>query len=49
MTLETAQSEKQLVVFDLSSEAYGVDIGSVREIIRLQDMLKNILEGLEGC
>ena len=40
MTLETAQSEKQLVVFDLSSEAYGIDIGTVREIIRLQDITR---------
>ena len=40
MTLETAQTEKQLVVFDLSSEAYGVDIGTVREIIRLQDITR---------
>ena len=29
-----------MVVFDLSSEAYGVDIGAVREIIRLQDITK---------
>ena len=36
MTLDTVQAEKQLVVFDLSTEAYGVDIGSVREIIRMQ-------------
>ena len=40
MTLETAQTEKQSVVFDLSSEAYGVDIGSVREIIGLQDITR---------
>ena len=38
MTLETMASEKQLVVFDLAAEAYGVDIGSVREIIRMQDI-----------
>jgi purine-binding chemotaxis protein CheW len=30
--------EKQLVVFDLADEAYGVDIGSVREIIRMQEI-----------
>ena len=30
--------EKQLVVFDLAEEAYGVDIGSVREIIRMQEI-----------
>ena len=28
------------MVFDLSTEAYGVDIGAVREIIRLQDITK---------
>ncbi|MBQ10284.1 MAG: chemotaxis protein CheW [Planctomyces sp.] len=33
-------TEKQLVVFDLSAEAYGVDIGSVREIISMQDITK---------
>ncbi|MDA1129429.1 MAG: chemotaxis protein CheW [Chloroflexi bacterium] len=43
MTLETANievDEKQLVVFDLASETYGVDIGSVREIIRIQETTK---------
>ncbi len=34
------QDEQQLVVFDLATEAYGVDIGVVREIIRLQDITK---------
>ena len=34
------QDEQQLVVFDLPTEAYGVDIGAVREIIRLQDITK---------
>lgn len=29
-------SERQLVVFDLAGEVYGVDINSVREIIRMQ-------------
>lgn len=32
--------EEQLVVFTLSSEAYGVDIGTVREIIRMQDITR---------
>lgn len=32
------QTEKQLVVFDLVAEAYGVDIGAVREIIRMQNI-----------
>ncbi len=30
--------ETQLVVFDLASEFYGVDIGEVREIIRMQSI-----------
>ena len=36
--IDTREAEKQLVVFDLASEAYGVDIGAVREIIRMQDI-----------
>ncbi len=40
MVTETSQAEKQLVVFDLASEAYGVDIGAVREIIRMQDITR---------
>jgi purine-binding chemotaxis protein CheW len=41
METETVQQdEQQLVVFDLSSEAFGVDISAVREIIRLQDITK---------
>jgi purine-binding chemotaxis protein CheW len=35
-----AQSETQLVVFDLASEFYGVDIGDVREIIRMQNVTR---------
>ena len=54
MTLETAVNEveeKQLVVFDLAEETYGVDIGSVREIIRIQEITKvprtpNYVEGV---
>ena len=38
--VDTSRSEQQLVVFDLASEAYGVDIGAVREIIRMQDITK---------
>ena len=38
--MDTAQGEEQLVVFDLAAEAYGVDIGAVREIIRMQDITK---------
>lgn len=33
-------TERQLVVFDLNEEAYGVDIGAVREIIRMQEITK---------
>ncbi|MEE9285888.1 MAG: chemotaxis protein CheW [Dehalococcoidia bacterium] len=35
---EESKSERQLVVFDLASEAYGVDINAVREIIRMQEI-----------
>lgn len=41
MTLDTTVvevDEKQVVVFDLAAETYGVDIGSVREIIRIQEI-----------
>ena len=37
---ETTRAERQLVVFDLTSESYGVDIGAVREIIRMQAITK---------
>ena len=43
MTLDSAAvevDEKQLVIFDLASETYGVDIVSVREIIRMQEITK---------
>ncbi|MCH7511017.1 MAG: chemotaxis protein CheW, partial [Chloroflexi bacterium] len=30
--------ERQLVVFRLASQVYGVDIGSVREILRMQQI-----------
>ena len=33
-----ADVERQLVVFDLANERYGVDIGTVREIIRMQEI-----------
>ena len=33
---EPASTEEQLVVFALAGEDYGVDIGDVREIIRMQ-------------
>ena len=38
--VNTTQGEEQLVVFDLADEAYGVDIGAVREIIRMLDITK---------
>ncbi len=38
MSVENIDEEMQLVVFDLAGEAYGVDIGSVREIIRMQEI-----------
>ncbi len=40
MTMDIMEAEKQLVVFDLADEGYGVDIGSVREIIRMQEITK---------
>ncbi len=39
MTTNTvSRTEQQLVVFDLASELYGVDIGVVKEIIRMQEL-----------
>jgi len=35
-----SMSESQLVVFDLASEHYGVDIADVREILRMQEITK---------
>ena len=40
MTEDATQGERQLVVFDLASEVYGVDIGTVREIIRMQEITR---------
>ena len=40
MSSATTTAEKHLVVFDLGPEAYGVDIGSVREIIRMQEITR---------
>ena len=50
MADQGTQSEQQLVVFDLGSESYGVDIGSVREIIRMQEItsLPRMPEYVEG-
>jgi purine-binding chemotaxis protein CheW len=43
-------SERQLVVFDLATEIYGVNIGTVREIIRVQEIthVPNAPEYVEG-
>ena len=38
VTAMQGDDERQLVVFDLASEAYGVNIGTVREIIRMQEI-----------
>ena len=38
VTTMQGDDERQLVVFDLASEAYGVNIGTVREIIRMQEI-----------
>ena len=35
-TTTVDQAERQLVVFDLAGESYGINIGTVREIIRMQ-------------
>jgi purine-binding chemotaxis protein CheW len=35
-----AQEERQLVIFDLAGEAYGVDINAVQGIIRMQTITK---------
>ena len=35
---EQGMGERQLVVFDLAGENYGVDINTVREIIRMQQV-----------
>ena len=37
---KAAVQELQLVVFDLAAEYYGVDIGDVREIIRMQSITR---------
>jgi len=43
-------AERQLVVFDLAGEVYGVNIGTVREIIRMQDIthVPNAPDYVEG-
>jgi len=38
--VQGVSEERQLVVFDLNEEAYGVDISAVREIIRMQEITR---------
>lgn len=46
----TKMAEKQFVVFQLSKETYGVDIGQVSEIITMQQITKvpHTIEFIEG-
>ena len=46
----TQTEERQLVVFSLGGEVYGVNINTVREIIRMQDITRvpNAPEFVEG-
>ena len=51
MTDEVGTTEKQLVVFNLAGEHYGVDIATVREIIQMQSVTRvpgsaSFVEGL---
>ena len=47
---DEAAAERQLVVFSLAGEAYGVDIEAVREIIRMEEITQvpNAPEFVEG-
>lgn len=47
---DEATAERQLVVFSLAGEAYGVDIEAVREIIRMEEITQvpNAPEFVEG-
>ena len=40
MTKDTSANEKQMVLFELGTETYGLDIASVHEIIRMQPITK---------
>jgi purine-binding chemotaxis protein CheW len=40
MAKETMVAEKQVVIFELGSEIYGLDIATVHEIIRMQPITK---------
>ncbi len=50
MASEAGQDVQQLVVFDVGDETYGVNIGTVREINRIQTITKlpNTPEYVEG-
>jgi purine-binding chemotaxis protein CheW len=47
---EVSSTEQQLVVFDLGTESFGVDISTVREIIRMQEVtaMPNTPEYVDG-
>lgn len=47
---DATNTERELVVFSLANAAYGIDIESVREIIRIQDITRvpNAPESIEG-
>lgn len=47
---ETAQDGRQLVVFRLGNESYGIDVSTTREIFHLQDITQvpNAPEYVEG-
>ena len=40
MVQEVVKAEKQLVLFSLAREVYGIDVSDVREIIRMQPVTK---------
>jgi purine-binding chemotaxis protein CheW len=51
MAKETSAVEKQVVLFELNNEVYGLDIATVREIIQMQPVTKvpkapNYVEGV---
>lgn len=40
MTTEVRSTEKQMVLFELNEETYGLDIAAIREIIRMQEITR---------
>lgn len=40
MNTVTGKTERQLVIFNVNNEAFGVDIGTVHEIISMQDITR---------